>query len=101
MDDDMVSRRASSSLHQGAAAAIALGLLQFCCNPCFIVTIMAGGASMNALRLPRQLEITLDEDYPAAAGSASRIAGMIGLGLVALRLLFAVLSIGLVASGNR
>ncbi len=83
--DDVVRRTARDSLLRGAAAAIGLSVLQFCCNPFFVVTILAAGASLSAIRLPRQFRISLDPpDQPTAEMSISTVAGVIGLVITAL-----------------
>lgn len=84
--DDVVRRRAANNLQMNAAAAIGLGVLQFCCNPFLITTFMAAGASMNAIQQPKWLAISLEEDYPMHAGTVSRVGGVIGLVLCALQL---------------
>lgn len=93
--DNTIRNRARVNLYANAAAAISLGLLQFCCNPCFIVTFAAAGSSLNAIRQAKWMKIALDEDYPAEAGLVSTLGGFIGLALVALRVALLLLSIGL------
>ena len=91
--DDIVRKHARNSLYGAAAAAIALGLFQWCCNPFFVVSILAAGAAVNAVRLPRQYVISLQDDYPADAGQLSTVCGYIGLVLLVLRLLLGAVGI--------
>ncbi|MEZ4320933.1 MAG: hypothetical protein R3F61_25875 [Myxococcota bacterium] len=102
--DETVRNRARNNLYMAGASAVGLGFFQFCCNPCFLITFAAAASSLNAIRQPRWMEIALDEDYPADAGTVSKIGGYIGLTLCVLRVLLevmvAVLQIGLIASGD-
>ena len=91
--DNIVRNRARNNLYMGAASAVFLGFFQFCCNPCFLMTFAAAGASMNAIRQPRWLAISLEEDYPSDAGMVSTVAGYIGLVLCGLMIVLQVLSI--------
>ncbi|MCB9679272.1 MAG: hypothetical protein H6737_29480 [Alphaproteobacteria bacterium] len=98
--DDTVRNRARNNLYMTAASAVGLGFLQFCCNPCYMVTIAAAASGVNAIRQPRWLEISLEEDYPQDAGTVSKVAGYIAIGLVALRILLEVVVTALVIAGE-
>lgn len=98
--DDIVRNRARKTLIWAAVVALSLSLLQFCCNPCFLVSFAAAAASLNAIRQPRWLAIGLEDDYPSEAGKLSTAAGSIGLLLFGCRLLLEVVVTGLLLSGN-
>lgn len=91
--DDVVRRTARNSLLRGAAAAVGLACLQFCCNPIFIVSILAVGASLHAIRLPRQFMISLDaEERPGTEMTISTVCGVIGLVITGLNAALIVLN---------
>jgi hypothetical protein len=102
--DDTIRNRARNNLYMAAASAIGLSFLQFCCNPCMITTIAAVASNLNAIRQPKWMEISLDEDYPSDAGMVSRIAGYVGLVLcgfwILIQILAIALQVGLIASGE-
>ncbi len=94
--DNAVRTRTANTLYKAGAGAVGTGLFAlFCCNPFFIGTILTVGSSLNALRLPSQYEISMDEDYPSEAGMLSRVGGAIGLLLAALQVVAFVANIGL------
>lgn len=102
--DNMIRDRTRKNLYSMAAGAIFLSFFQFCCNPCFVTSIAAAAASLNAIRQPRWLEISLEEDYPADAGMVARVCGAIGLLLTGVwflfQLLYIFLNIALLSSGE-
>ncbi len=57
--ENFVLARARKNLFAAAASALGLGLLQWCCNPFFIVSILAAGAASNAIRQPKWMKISL------------------------------------------
>jgi len=97
---DPIRRRAANTLYKAGAVALGLALFQFCFNPLWLVTIMAGGASMNALRQPRWMAISMEEDYPTQAGTFSKVAGRIGLALIVLRIALAALVLLLITQSS-
>ncbi|MCO4744135.1 MAG: hypothetical protein KC912_05065 [Proteobacteria bacterium] len=89
---------AAGSLYKAAAGALGIAVLSWCCNPCFVFSFAAIGASSNVFRLANQLEISLDQDYPRQAGNLSKavalIAGLIAVLGILMNVLGSVLRIG-------
>lgn len=92
-------RRAHATLRNLAMAALGLALLQFCCNPIGIVTtVIAAGASMNALQRARWTELADEGDVPEGAVRFARVSGYVGIALCVLYLLLRVVGVVLLTT---
>ena len=88
--------RARRNLYSAAATSLFFGLGGFCCNPFLVTTILAFAASWNAMSLPRQYRISLEEDYPSDVGGLAFGAGVVGMCLAANQLALQLLVLGMV-----
>jgi hypothetical protein len=93
-----VAETAAQALNKAAAGALGLAVFSWCCNPCFVFSFAALGATANVFRLANQLEISLDSDYPRQAGTLSKsvamLAGIIAVLGMLMNVLGSVLRVG-------
>jgi len=93
---DPVVTRARRNLYSAAATSLFFGLGGFCCNPFLVTTTLAFAASWNAMSLPGQYRISLEDDYPSDVGGLAYGAGVVGMCLAAAQLALQLLAFGMV-----